>query len=99
MLATRFLVPPTVMLEEVSQPGDEGWEAVVRRLHRTDGPGWQHEVDELAAALLAGCRGALPLGDLLHLLAYGHGQSVDDLERTALPIVRDLVRHGMVVPA
>ena len=99
LLATRFLVPPTVMLEAVSEPGDEGWLPVVRRLHRTDGPGWQHEVDELAAALLAGCRGALPLGDLLHLLAYGHGQSVDDLERAALPIVRDLVRHGMVVPA
>jgi hypothetical protein len=49
--------------------------------------------------LLAGCRGALPLGDLLHLLAYGHDQSVDALVGAALPIVRDLVRHGMVVPA
>lgn len=99
LLATPFSVPSSVVLEEVSEPGEEGWLPVVRRLHRTDGPGWQHEVDELAAALLAGCRGALPLGDLLHLLAYGHDQPVDALVATALPIVRDLVRHGMVVPA
>jgi methylase of polypeptide subunit release factors len=99
LLATRFTVPSSALLEEVSEPGDEGWLPVVRRLHRTDGPGWRHEVDELAAALLAGCRGALPLGDLLHLLAYGHDQPVDELMAAALPIVRDLVRHGMVVPA
>ncbi|MFQ6266758.1 methyltransferase [Kutzneria viridogrisea] len=99
LLATRFVVPDTVVLEEVSEPGAEGWQSVVRRLHRTDGPGWQHEVDELAAALLAGCRGHVPLADLLVLLAFGHGQPAEELVNAALPIVRDLVRHGMVVPA
>lgn len=99
LLSTRFVVPPTVMLEEVSEPAEDGWQSVVRRLHRTDGPGWQHEVDALAAALLAGCRGALPLEDLLYLLSFGHDQPVDELVAAALPVVRDLVRHGMVVPA
>ena len=69
LLATRFTVPDGVLLEEVSAPAEEGWEAVVRRLHRTDGPGWQHELDETAARLLAGFRGALPLSDLVTLLA------------------------------
>ncbi|WP_209616092.1 DUF7782 domain-containing protein [Saccharothrix coeruleofusca] len=99
LLATRFTVPDTVVLEEVSEPSDEGWQAVVRRLHRTDGPGWQHEVDATAAALLAGFRGALPLEDLVTLLAYAHDLPVDALVEAALPVVRDLVRHGMVVPA
>jgi methylase of polypeptide subunit release factors len=96
---TRFTVPPTVVLEEVSAAGDEGWAPIVRRLHRTDGPGWQHEVDEPTAKLLAGCRGALPLEDLLALLeiAYGDDGGIDT--DAALPIVRDLVRHGMLVPA
>ena len=98
LLGTRFAVPPTVLLEQVSEPTEEGWSAVVRRLHRTDGPGWQHEVDELAAALLAGCRGALPLGDLVALLAVAHDQPVDGLAAAALPVVRDLVRHGMLLP-
>jgi methylase of polypeptide subunit release factors len=96
LAATRFVVPPTVVLEEVSGPCDEGWAPLVRRLHRTDGPGWQHEVDEPTARLLAGCRGALPLADLLSLLSLAY----DDLdEAAALPIVRDLVLHGMLVPA
>ena len=88
-------MPPTVVLEEVSGPGEEGWDPIVRRLHRVDGPGWQHEVDEPTAKLLAGCRGALPLEDLLALLEIVYDGIDTD---AALPIVRDLVRHGMLVP-
>ena len=98
LLATRFTVPESVLLEEVSSPDEQGWTAVVRRLHRQDGPGWQHELDEVAAALLAGCRGALPLEDLVTLLAFAHDQPVDGLIANALPVVRDLVRHGMLKP-
>jgi methylase of polypeptide subunit release factors len=92
---TRFVVPPTVVLEEVSGPGADGWAPLVRRLHRSDGPGWQHEVDEPTAKLLAGCQGALPLADLLGLLELAYGELDHD---AALPMVRDLVRHGMLVP-
>lgn len=99
LLDTRFRVPSTVLLERVDQLGAEGWEASVRRLHRTDGPGWQHEVDELATALLAGCQGALPLSDLLELLAAAHGRPAGELTAAALPMVRELVRHGMLEPA
>ncbi|KAA9158216.1 class I SAM-dependent methyltransferase [Amycolatopsis acidicola] len=99
LLETRFRVPPTVLLERVDAPGEEGWETTVRRLHRSDGPGWQHEVDELAEALLAGCRGALPLADLLELLAFAHGGTAGELAETAVPMIRELVRHGMVEPA
>jgi hypothetical protein len=102
LMDTAFVVPPTVLLERVDEPGDEGWSTTVRRLHRTDGPGWQHELDEMAAALLGGCAGAqgtLPLSDLLGLLAVGHGQALSELTEAALPIVTELVRHGMLVPA
>jgi len=99
LLATRFTVPGSVVLEEVSAPADEGWAAVVRRLHRTDGPGWQHELDETAARLLAGMRGVLPLRDLVALLAYAEDLDADALAGAALPVVRELVRHGVVAPA
>jgi methylase of polypeptide subunit release factors len=95
LLETRFTVPATVVLEEVSSAGEDGWTPVVRRLHRMDGPGWQHEVDEPTAKLLAGCRGALPLEDLLALLEHAYGELDTD---AVLPMVRDLVRHGMLVP-
>ena len=99
LLDTTFTVPRSVVLERIEQAVPEGWETTVLRLHRTDGPGWQHELDQLAAALLAGCRGALPLADLLELLAFAHGEPVDELTATALPVVRELVRHGMLRPA
>lgn len=99
LLDTAFVVPPSVALERVSEPGDEGWAPLVHRLHRIDGPGWTHELDELTVALLGGCRGMLPLSDLLGLLAAAHGLSTEALEEAALPVVRELVRHGMLVPA
>jgi methylase of polypeptide subunit release factors len=99
LLDVRFQVPPTVLLESVGEPGDEGWRTTIRRLHRTDGPGWQHEVDELASRLLAGCQGALPLEDLIELLAAAQGLSAEELTAAALPVVRELVRHGMLVPS
>jgi hypothetical protein len=65
---------------------------------RAEGPRWRHEVDEPASALLAGCRGALPLGELVDLLALAHDRPVDALVGAALPAVRELVRHGLLVP-
>lgn len=99
LLAERFVVPDSVILEQISAPSDEGWVTTVRRVHRTNGPGWQHEVDELATTLLAGARGALPLADLLGLLAAAHDEPLDALVDAALPVVRELVRHGMLLPA
>ncbi|GAA3038095.1 DUF7059 domain-containing protein [Actinokineospora globicatena] len=98
LLATAFTTPSTVVLERVAEPGAEGWSELVRRLHRTDGPGWQQETDELVTALLAGCRGQVPLGDLLALLAAAHGLPTDAVVQAALPVVVDLVTHGMLLP-
>ncbi|WP_040924132.1 DUF7782 domain-containing protein, partial [Saccharomonospora iraqiensis] len=96
LLGTVFRVPDTVALERIEAPTDEGWATAVRRLHRSDGPGWQHELDELTTALLAGCRGALPLGDLVDLLAAGHGEDPETLRDAAVPVATELVRHGML---
>jgi methylase of polypeptide subunit release factors len=93
LLDTRFEVPGTVVLEELSAPSDSGWSPVLHRLHRTDGPAWQQEIDPLAAKLLAGCRGALPLRELLALLEAAYGE-LD--QPTTLGLVRDLVLHGML---
>lgn len=59
-----------------------------RRRVRADGPAED--------APLAGCRGALPLRDLVELLAFAHDRPVDELVAGTLPAVRELVRHGLV---
>jgi hypothetical protein len=40
----------------------------------------------------------MPLGDLLGLLSFAHDQSSEALAEAALPVVRELVRHGMLRP-
>ncbi|MDQ3577575.1 MAG: methyltransferase, partial [Actinomycetota bacterium] len=98
LLAARLVVPATVVLERVAGPGEEGWSELVRRLHRTDGPGWQQETDALVTSLLAGCRGNLPLGDLLAILAAANDLPTDHVVAAALPVVGELIQYGMVLP-
>ena len=99
LLGSRLVTAPSTVLEEVSSATEEGWERFVHRLHRTDGPGWQHEIDELGVRLLAGCQGAMPVSDLVELLAAGYGEDAGELTRAAVPMLRELIRHGMILPA
>jgi methylase of polypeptide subunit release factors len=98
LLGSVLTLAPDVLLEQLSGPGADGWAPVASVVRRSDGPGWAHEVDGPAAALLAGCQGALPLGDLLELLAAGHDRPVDELVAATLPAVRELIRHGLLNP-
>ncbi|MFC4602834.1 DUF7059 domain-containing protein [Rhodococcus kronopolitis] len=99
VLEQRFVVADATALERVYLPGDEGWRQVVARVHRGDGPSWQHEVDDLAAALLGGMLpGGLVLNELVELLAAAHGEDPEQLAATAVPLVHSLVRHGLVLP-
>jgi hypothetical protein len=99
LLGARLTLASSVVLERWSTPGAEGWTEVGAAVVRQDGPRWRHEVDGPAAALLAGCQGALGLGELVELLAVAHDRAVDGLVAATLPAVRELVRHGLLVPA
>jgi methylase of polypeptide subunit release factors len=100
VLEARFALAPSTALERVYLPGEEGWRQVVARVHRGDGPAWQHEIDDLAAALLGGMRAdGLALGELVELLAAAHGEDADELVDASVPLVHGLVRHGLLVPA
>ncbi|QBJ98254.1 SAM-dependent methyltransferase [Rhodococcus sp. ABRD24] len=100
VLEARFTVRDDTALERVYLPDEEGWRQVVARVHRGSGPQWQHEVDDLAAALLAGMRGdGLTLEELVALLAFAHGADEESLTATAVPLVHSLVRHGLIEPA
>ncbi|WP_092601039.1 PqqD family peptide modification chaperone [Actinopolyspora xinjiangensis] len=99
LLGSPLVTAPGLVLEQVSSPESDGWSTFVHRLHRTDGPGWQHEVDETGAKLIAGCQGALATDELLELLAAGYGADPVELARSAEPVLRELIQHGMLLPA
>ncbi|WP_456094138.1 DUF7782 domain-containing protein, partial [Mycolicibacterium arseniciresistens] len=48
---------------------------------------------------LAGCRGEVPLGTLIELLAAFHGVEADALAAAALPVVREAVGRGILYEA
>ncbi|MGH3568030.1 MAG: DUF7059 domain-containing protein [Pseudonocardia sp.] len=101
LLGARLALAPTAVLERYAVPGTdpgEGWTEVGATVARSDGPRWRHEVDDPAAALLAGCRGDLALGELVELLAIAHDRPIDQLIGAALPAVCELVRHGVLRP-
>lgn len=99
LLAAPLTVAPSVVLETYAEPGADGWTEVGAAVARLDGPRWRHEVDGPAAALLAGCQGALALGELVELLAVAHDRPAGELVAATLPAVREFVRHGVLVPA
>lgn len=97
----RYAVHPATAYEDVALPDPEGgWSTVVRRVHRGDGPAWQHEIDADGAAVLAGLRAdGLPLADVVELLAAARGVDSEELMPGAVALVSALVVHGLVRPA
>lgn len=98
LLAARLSTAP-VFLEEQSLPGPEGWQEIGAAVRRPGGPAAVIGVDEVLRALLAGCRGEVPLGTLIQLLAAHHGVDPDALGQAALPEVREAIGRGILYQA
>ncbi|MFW0796476.1 methyltransferase [Gordonia sp. CPCC 205515] len=95
LLAARLTTSP-VFLDSQSLPGDEGWQQISSAVRRPGGPGAVLGVDEVSTALLAGCRGTVPLGALIELLADFHGVDAEALAQAALPVVREAIERGIL---
>ena len=106
VLDARYALRPGVALEDVSLSDTEtgmGFAPQVKRVTRTDGPRFTHDVDDAVAAILAGLNpDGLPLRDIVSLWAASHGLD-DDAENAlydeAAGVIIDLIRHGFVLPA
>lgn len=81
---------------EVLEP--DGWTAAVTRLRQPLGMRWEVEADDAISALVAGCDGARPLRAPVAVLAAALGRSVDEVAQAVLPVVRDLVGRGFLLP-
>ena len=98
LLAAALSTSP-VFLETQSLPGDDGWQQVGASVTRPGGPGAVVGVDEVLTALFAGCRGQVPLGALVSLLADFHGVDAEALAQAALPAVREAIGRGILYVA
>ncbi len=98
LLAARLSTAP-IFLEETSLPGEQGWQQISSVVRRPGGPAAVLAVDEVSRALLAGCRGEVPLGTLIELLAAQHGVDAGALAEAALPVVREAIGRGLLYQA
>jgi hypothetical protein len=87
-----------VVLDRSAVPGPAGWEDVAAALRQTSGMRWRLEIDASMTAVVAGCDGRTPLGRLLDVLAAVVGEPPDAVAEAALPVVRDLVARGFLLP-
>lgn len=95
LLALPLSTSP-VLLEEQSLPGEQGWQAISHTVRRPGGPGAAIGLDEVSKALLAGCRGEVPLATLIDLLAGFHGVESAALAQAAMPVVRAMFARGIL---
>lgn len=98
LLASRLSLADSVLLEERSLAGHQGWTPVLRMLTRPGGPGATLQLDEWSRALLAGCRGEVPLETLVELLASANGLDAAALATAMLPSIRDGIGRGLLHP-
>lgn len=97
LLSLPWELHPAVLLTERSLPGHDGWMPMMRMVIRSGGPGATLQVDEWGRALLAGCRGQLPLGTLVDLLATAHELDPAALTEAVLPSVRVAIARGVLI--
>ena len=103
LLEAQYRVRPGVAQEDVSLADAEdgmGFSPVAKRLARTDGPRWSHDIDEHLAAVLSGLHpDGLNLEETLGLYAMAKGVEEEALYNSAISAIVDLVRHGLVLPS
>ena len=87
-------------LAQASIPGVKGWVPGAAALRQRDGLGWEVETDAVTAQVVGACDGHRPLGLLLDLVAATRDDvgTPDALVARALPVVRDLVARGLLLP-
>ncbi|MEY8565337.1 methyltransferase [Corynebacteriaceae bacterium 7-707] len=104
ILDARFQVRPGLARENVEvarTDGDEpGFREAVVRLTRTDGPGFSHDIDDALSSVVAGLSPhGLNLRDVAGLYCAVNDLDEEEFTDALVPLVVDLVRHGMVLPA
>lgn len=95
--ASRLVCPAEVIQETFGPVGAEDPESIVLRQQR--GFRRARQVDTVTAGLVGACDGDLTVGQVLEALADLLDESSEVLHKSHLPIVRELVEEGFLVPA
>jgi hypothetical protein len=98
LMAAALTAAPGVVLDRSDLLEADGWTPASAHLRQSHGMRWAVETDDAVAALVAGCNGRTPLHRPVSLLAAALDRSTDDVAGAVLPVVRDLVARGFLLP-
>ncbi|WP_375485927.1 methyltransferase [uncultured Jatrophihabitans sp.] len=98
LLGTRFRPAPDLVRTRDAVTDPDGWRVARDVLRQSHGLRWELDVDDAVAALVAGSDATAPLALDLAVLAASLGEAVEDVTAAALPVVRDLVGRGFLLP-
>jgi methylase of polypeptide subunit release factors len=98
LLASTVTAVPDLVQAQQSVLSADGWEPALTQLRQSRGMRWEIEIDHAVAALIAAGQAALPLTVVLGLIATSLGESETAVSDAVLPVVRDLVQRGVLLP-
>ncbi|WP_162986276.1 methyltransferase [Corynebacterium xerosis] len=107
ILAGAYRVRPGVAVERVELAGtaddpEQGFSPAALRVTRTDGPRWSHDTDDAIVRILSALHPDASLSTVLDVMAMLGAlpeDGLDDIKEAVVPVIVDLVRHGLVLPA
>ena len=99
LMGSRLRIGADVRLDQESEPRDGAWLMKDSTLYRTSGTAPRGNADPYVLRLVAGCNGTRTLGEIVGTIAGSLGRSVSDVAPAMLPIVRQLILEGFLVPA
>ncbi len=98
LLDHKLRLSPDVRLTEECQAGEGRWRATATRIRLRRGLLWEGNLDSRLSGLLARLDGRRPLRDLLVHLAVELGVEPERLIPKCLPLLRDLIQRGFLLP-
>jgi len=98
LLATRLRVAPQARLIEECEVQQQRWQSRAVRLQLAGGLPWEGRLDARLRGLLARMDGRHLLRDLLVHLAVEIGAAPQQVIAAALPLLRDLILRGFLLP-
>jgi methylase of polypeptide subunit release factors len=78
---------------------DGTWSAQRVQLRQLHAMRWELDSDDTVTGLVAACDGAVPLSLLVEVVAAVNDADADQVVRALLPVVRDLIGRGFLLPA
>lgn len=99
ILASRLRAAPDVVRERTEVLSSDGWRTAASSLRQGSAMRWQVDVDDAVAGVVGACDGVRVLAEPVAVLAAALSRPVAEVTAALLPVVRDLVGRGFLVPA